>query len=540
MNRRDFVKTVSAVTAFEVSRSKSNAQNPGVSAPSTGARFDVPRGQRQLFIDDHGVARIENLARTMHQPLKKGAVIRPDPSRGITSIQIRSAPNWDPEAKHFKFWIMSQPDDLEGVGAAGYYESTDGLHWREPALGQIESRGSRDNNLVTVAGLNSRVDCAIYDPLDPDPKFRYKGFTLRSLFDLKQDPKAKLQWELQPVVSDGVTWRKLDAPGMDSADEYNLSFDAVEKQFIATVKHSGPHGRSVYLSTSKDFRHWTKQELIFHADDLDQELGRRNIAQHFGDPRLRKPYFNIPAKYNVDVYNMGTFRYEGLFLGMPAMYHKTGQVPGSWPGFQNFPDAVGIENYRRFGDWAGFHPIQLVCSRDLHHWTRLGDRKPFLEPSPLNAGAYDLSCLIGPSFPIFRGDELWFYYTGLKSYGGEFDDDGMGPDRSAICLAALRRDGFISLDAGEDEGSVLTDLFAMPQGELHLNVSAHKGSVIAQLCDEKAVAIPGFEASAEIRGNHTDTVVRWTKGKLHEWSGKTVRLRLRLRQAELYSYWIQE
>ena len=119
MNRRDFVKTVSAVTAFEVSRSKSNAQNPGVSAPSTGARFDVPRGQRQLFIDDHGIAKTENLVRTMHQPLKKGAVIRPDPSRGITSLQIRSAPNWDPDAKHFKFWIMSQPDDLEGVGAAG-------------------------------------------------------------------------------------------------------------------------------------------------------------------------------------------------------------------------------------------------------------------------------------------------------------------------------------------------------------------------------------------------------------------------------------
>lgn len=540
MNRRNFVKTVSALAAFEGIGSKLNAQTPGVTMPLKGIRFDFPRGQRQLFLDDQGIAKIENLARTMHQPLKKGAVIRPDPSRGITSIQIRSAPNWDPEAKLFKFWIMSQPDDLkDGLATSGYYESADGLHWREPALGQIESRGSRNNNFVTVAGLNSRVDCAIYDPLDPDPKSRYKGFTLRALFDLKKDPKAKLQWELQPVVSDGVTWRKLEVPGMDSADEYNVSFDAVEKQFIATVKHSGPHGRSVFLSTSKDFRHWTKHELIFHADDLDQELGRRNIAQHFADPRLRKPYFNMPAKYNVDVYNMGTFRYEGLYIGMPAMYHKTGQVPGSWPGFNDFPNAPGIELYRRFGDWVGFHPIQLVCSRDLRRWTRLGDRKPFLEPSPLGAGAYDLSCLIGPSYPIFRGDELWFYYTGLKSYGGEFDDDGLGRDRSAICLAALRRDGFISLNAGEEEGSVLTEPFLFPEGELHLNVNAPRGRVVVQICDEKATAIPGFEASDEIRGDHTDTLVRWAKGRPQQLSQKKVCLRIRVRQGELYSYWIQ-
>lgn len=540
VNRREFMTAsglaMSAVlNPSQIPQSKSAA----ISATKSG-EFVVPKEQRQLFLDDYGIAKIENLSRTMHQPLKKGAVIRPDPSRGIASIQIRSAPNWDPEAKLFKFWIMSQPDDLkDGLATSGYYESADGLHWREPALGQIESRGSRNNNFVTVAGLNSRVDCAIYDPLDPDPKSRYKGFTLRALFDLKKDPKAKLQWELQPVVSDGVTWRKLEAPGMDSADEYNVSFDAVEKQFIATVKHSGPHGRSVFLSTSKDFRHWTKHELIFHADDLDQELGRRNIAQHFADPRLRKPYFNMPAKYNVDVYNMGTFRYEGLYIGMPAMYHKTGQVPGSWPGFNDFPNAPGIELYRRFGDWVGFHPIQLVCSRDLRRWTRLGDRKPFLEPSPLGAGAYDLSCLIGPSYPIFRGDELWFYYTGLKSYGGEFDDDGLGRDRSAICLAALRRDGFISLNAGEEEGSVLTAPFLFPEGELHLNVNARRGRVVVQLCDEKATAIPGFEASDEIRGDHADTLVRWAKGRPQQLSQKKVCLRIQVRQGELYSYWIQ-
>ena len=41
------------------------------------AVFRVPRGQRQLFLDDHGIEKISNLKRTMHSPRKRGAVIRP-------------------------------------------------------------------------------------------------------------------------------------------------------------------------------------------------------------------------------------------------------------------------------------------------------------------------------------------------------------------------------------------------------------------------------------------------------------------------------
>ena len=40
--------------------------------------FRVPPGERQLFLDDVGISKVDNLKRTMHQPTKKGAVIRPD------------------------------------------------------------------------------------------------------------------------------------------------------------------------------------------------------------------------------------------------------------------------------------------------------------------------------------------------------------------------------------------------------------------------------------------------------------------------------
>ena len=43
----------------------------------------VSIGERQLFLDDHGIAKIDGLQRTMHQPKKRGAVVTPDvPSDG--------------------------------------------------------------------------------------------------------------------------------------------------------------------------------------------------------------------------------------------------------------------------------------------------------------------------------------------------------------------------------------------------------------------------------------------------------------------------
>lgn len=61
--------------------------------------FQVPVGQRQLFLDDVGIAVIDGLTRTMHQPRKLGAVIRPDCSVGVSSHQTRTAPVWDPDEK---------------------------------------------------------------------------------------------------------------------------------------------------------------------------------------------------------------------------------------------------------------------------------------------------------------------------------------------------------------------------------------------------------------------------------------------------------
>jgi hypothetical protein len=182
----------------------------------------------------------------------------------------------------------------------------------------------------------------------------------------------------------------------------------------------------------------------------------------------------------------------------------------------------------------GFHLVQLVSSRDLKSWNRVGDRKTFIGPSPLGAGAYDHTQIIGPSYPIFRGDELWFYYTGTKYRSTPEVAD---IDTGAINLAVLRRDGFVSLDAGEKEGVILTKPFKLPGDKLYVNADIGKGELRIEVVDKEGKALAG---SSPLTGDLLRGEAQWQQGDLAALQGKTVSLRLILRNAKLYSYWMEK
>ena len=469
--------------------------------PSGGEPIDVPAGQRQLFLDDYCVARIENLDRTMHQPEKKGAVLKPDRPWELW-IQTRSMPAWDEDQQIYKLWLWTC--FAPGAAAPSFAQSKDGIHWIKPILGQYKAQGSLENNFLAVdpklhwpANAMPNVVC---DPDDPDPGRRYKGF-------LGAHGR-------QPIVSpDGIHWKRLEVPKIPSSDESNLSYDRSTRTFIAMLKRGGPFGRSYALSTSRDFKKWTAPELVFHADAEDQRRAKANIRERLSNSRLQQPVYNNPAEYNADVYNIGVFRYEGLYVGLPAVYHATGKRP-------DYPNT------------DGFHLIQLACSRDLHTWKRLADRQTFIGPSPAGEGAYDTMQLLPPSGPVVRGDELWFYYTGLRYRAPP--EGGYPPNGGAVCLAVFRRDGFISLDAGEQPGTLLTRPFVLPAARLLVNVDAAGGALDVEVLDSDQNALA---VSKPVVGDQPRAAVEWKSGHLADLKGQTVSLRFTLRKAKLYSFW---
>jgi hypothetical protein len=248
------------------------------------AAFRVPPGQRQLFLDDYGVEALDGLARTMHRPAKRGAVIRPDLSMGIDSLQIRTAPLWDPARGAYRLWDLSSPAEVRaaGVNCGGYHESADGLHWRQPVVGQVEHRGSRENHFVSVTVDGKRCCVSTVAPAPGGQGFVGLSYASRGAL-------------VSVASADGFDWHALGEPAITSADEFNLSYDPAAGEYLLTVKlQEPPLGRQVALLTSRDFRNWDDYGVVFHADEEDQRRGRERIEARLADPTLLPLLYNNP------------------------------------------------------------------------------------------------------------------------------------------------------------------------------------------------------------------------------------------------------
>ena len=142
--------------------------------------------------------------------------------------------------------------------------------------------------------------------------------------------------------------------------------------------------------------------------------------------------------------------------------------------------------------------------------------------------------LLPPSYPIVRGEELWFYYSGFKYRDLPKNAD---PKYGAVCLAVLRRDGFISLDSADQPGTLLSKPLVVNGTQLCVNVDAADGGLEVEVLDRdgKSLAV-----SKAIRGDQLRAEVRWKSGDLSGCKAETVRLRFTLRKAKLYSFWLAD
>jgi len=490
---------------------------------------------KQLFIDDHIVEEIDNLARKLHQPEKfpGNAVVRPEHRWENCAIQIRTTPAWDPDEGLFKLIYLTSAESLDPevrLGVTGapeggesfycYATSPDGVNWEKPPLGLHDYGaltwtgrpiGTENNILPSARGMLLGPIC---DTRESDPQRRYKGLAYRG-------------GELEPLVSgDCLHWENPGLSPLSSADESHLTLDEDRGLFIATVKHGGPYGRSFYLTISEDFENWSEQELIFHADQVDQENGFERLRRFIEDPAYLRPVYNHPEDYRTDVYNFPVFPYEGLYLALPVMHHWAARHP---PMYENVDSRKSVE---------------LASSRDLRRWHRVVDRAPFLELSSVGDGsAYDTGQIVTTNGPVVRNNELWFYYVGLRyrslSIAATLNREYL--DAGAVCMARLRMDGFVSLKGGIEWGSILTRPLVVERPELHVNVDAWRGQVRAELLDaEDGRPLPGFTRDECVPAviDSIDEPIRWRdKADLSDVLGRTVRIRFSILRGELYAFW---
>jgi hypothetical protein len=241
------------------------------------------------------------------------------------------------------------------------------------------------------------------------------------------------------------------------------------------------------------------------------------------NPKLWRPTVNHPDEYNVEIYNMAVFRYEGLYIGLPNYFESSGRIP---------PPR---------GNQDGINSPKLAASRDLKTWTRVGDRAHFIPISEMGPGVLDTGQIMASSHPIRHGDELWFYYSGIDVRHRPNMPRVVDEYKGAIHLAKLRLDGFVSFDAGEQGGSLDTRPVRLNGRRLLVNAVAG-GEVRAEITGpDGRTPLPGWEAAAcaPVKGDQLRGELRWSGKDLSELAGQRVRLRFVLKNASLYSFWFE-
>ncbi len=127
--------------------------------------ISVPAGQRQLFLDDHGIAKLDNLKRTMHQPVKRGAVLKPD-RPWETVLQIRSAPAWDESKQVFKLWMVTSTPAVSAQNPAEQKKPVEDPAETPKATGQSPAEPKKPRK-IAHSGCYYPFPIQANDPKEP-------------------------------------------------------------------------------------------------------------------------------------------------------------------------------------------------------------------------------------------------------------------------------------------------------------------------------------------------------------------------------------
>lgn len=437
-------------------------------------------GPWQLFTDDYLIATKENVARTYHAFKKHAAnpIVKPDQPWEFQVVTLGSVLPGE-KGDGFRMWYdcWTHKDDPDG-GHEMLATSRDGIHWEKPVIGlkTWKVNGSKTNNFVDASGS------VMHTPNDPDPSRRYKCVPGPYYFNASPD---------------GIRWTRLSkGEAFKAGDTGHVMWDPFQSKFRCYAKVNamvtGQRRRAVGYSEGTGYDDWPALRMVLAPDDFDDRWVKPGSVQ-------RTHFYNCPV-----------VAYQTMYLGF-------------------------ISIYRAEDDEGYFHgPIytELVTSRDGFHWLREeGQRPPILECGPERSWDHGM-ILIGSACLLPVGDELRLYYTG---YDGLHD---YLPFHAGIGVATLRKDGFASIDGGDNPGNFTTKRLQGLKGKLHLNCEAGGGLLQVEVLDAGGRVIPGYGKGDcnEPRGDGVDQIVTWREHAELPTDKGPLRLRFVLKNVSLYSF----
>ncbi|MCY4109049.1 MAG: hypothetical protein OXG11_08485, partial [Chloroflexi bacterium] len=167
-------------------------------------------------------------------------------------------------------------------------------------------------------------------------------------------------------------------------------------------------------------------------------------------------------------------------------------------------------------------------------------------------GSYDQFGVETPNQPFEVGDEVWFYYGGMNVHhdwwiwgvsegidAPETRDPTIAQNGHHLCLATLRRDGYVSLEASLREGWIETKPVFSPGAHLLINGRCDPGGYIdVKIMDGQGNVLEEYsrENAERFTGDSVKHHARWSgRNTVNEIPG-FVKLKFYLREAELYGF----
>ena len=465
-----------------------------------------------LGIDDHLLPLKRNLCLYLSKPkVRKEPVLTPsrDNPKAPDFIGTHFYGTVLHDEGKFRMWYYglhfgSDPSDLH-PGPVCYAESSDGIQWIKPNLGQVDIKGSRDNNAIQLPDDMTWFPGVIKEEDDPDPQRRYK---------MVYDTQAQSMAFRTATSPDGIHWTASPHYAIDSFIEMSSFYRhnglyIVNGQYFAKSEGGHASGRQGGAVISPNFDNW--------------------IPAYIDAFRIREP---------VDPAQRGTMKpYDQVHLGVGGT-SLGNVVVGLFGLWHNAPGDTGrsIPN-----SWFGFNQIScdlsLVISNDGLHFREpvkghvyISRHDSLVTPLP---GKDIPTILIQSGNGILNvGDETWIYH-------GRWRNAKYGLDYWAeVALATLPRDrwGAIGLFPDSAEGTLWSAPVTLPDGytKVSLNVDGARG-IRVDIADSQ------FNLLAEYSGNNAGAVsaasgldcpVTWNKGDLLDLSGRTVRLRFQFQRQD--------
>lgn len=467
---------------------------------------------RQLLFDDFLIEQT-TLKRSFHKPEKYegNPILKPETELEINAIRTvpkgKGEPGnaaavpksggvwWDPDDKLFKMWY-----EAGWIGTIAMATSTDGINWHRP---EFDINPGTNQVLPTDLTADSWT---VFRNWDSDNK--------QEKWTLFMQPPGATQPGWAMTSPDGIHWNRRTATG-DAGDRSTHFYNPFRKKWVYSIRAAfSGRGRARYYYECDDFMAGAKWK--------DSE----KVAWMMADEKDPVDYL---TREKPQMYNLDAVAYESIMLGFFEIHHG--------------PDNRECEK-------AGLPKItelMFAYSRDGFHWDR-PDRRAHIPAERSDVWDRGYVQSIGNICTV-RGDKIWFYYSAFQ--GNEekknrelfgFHTNGMY-DRGATGVAFLRRDGFVSLDAGNKTGTLTTRPLAFSGKHLFVNADALQGELRAEIRDVDGTPIAPFTLvnSIALKSDSTLEQLHWQGGSdLSKLAGKPIRIHFELTNGSLYSFWVSK